>query len=328
MPVEAKAKLKTTSENKDYTNCIFEESWWLDAVAPNEWDEIIIKNGERVTARLPYVLKKRFGKTFILMPQLTQCLGPWMESITGKYSNVASKRKELINKIIDRLPEYDLFRMELHYSLDNWLPFYWRGFTQTTYYTYVIEDLSDLDKVWNEFDSTVRNRIRKAQKLIHINNDPDIDRFLHINKLTFERQGLSLPYGEEFIRRLDSACSRKGARRIFFAEDDEGNTHSAIYIIWDEKSAYYLMGGIDPQHAASYANPLLFWEAIKFCSTVTKKFDFEGSMVEPIEKFMRGFGAVQKPYFEVMNTSSSMKLLMAGVDVLGGLRKVKKWVQG
>ncbi len=328
MKLQKIPSLVEENRSSDCTNCIFEQPWWLDVVAPGEWGEVVVQNADRVSARLPYVQKKRFGKTFILMPPLTQTLGPWFEPITGKYSNIASKRKEFINKLLDQLPPYDFLRMELHYSLDNWLPFYWRGFTQTTYYTYVIEDLSDPEKIWNGFDSTVRNRIRKAQKLIRVHNDPDIEKFIHINKLTFERQGMSLPYEEEFIRRLDSACSRNGARRIFFAEDENGNTHSAIYIIWDKNSAYYLMGGIDPKNAASYANPLLFWEAIQFCSTVTNKFDFEGSMVEPIEKFMRGFGAVQKPYFEVMDTSQSIKMLMAGVDMFGGLRKVKSWVQG
>ncbi|KZZ15518.1 hypothetical protein A3751_17170 [Oleiphilus sp. HI0080] len=44
------------------------------------------------------------------------------------------------------------------------------------------------------------------------------------------------------------------------------------------------------------------WEAIKFASTVTKRFDFEGSMIEPIERFFRGFGAMQKPYFQISHT--------------------------
>jgi len=29
------------------------------------------------------------------------------------------------------------------------------------------------------------------------------------------------------------------------------------------------------------------------------EFDFEGTMLESIERFIRGFGAVQKPYFQL-----------------------------
>jgi hypothetical protein len=46
------------------------------------------------------------------------------------------------------------------------------------------------------------------------------------------------------------------------------------------------------------------WEAIKFASTVTKRFDFEGSMIEPVERFFRAFGAKQTPYFALTHRPS------------------------
>src|SRR5262245_26720571 len=49
---------------------------------------------------------------------------------------------------------------------------------------------------------------------------------------------------------------------------------------------------------------LLIWEAIQFSAKVTKRFDFEGSMVESIERFFRAFGARQVPYFSVKKVSS------------------------
>ena len=39
-----------------YANSVFEQPWWLDLVAPGKWDEVTVKDGERVIARLPYVL--------------------------------------------------------------------------------------------------------------------------------------------------------------------------------------------------------------------------------------------------------------------------------
>lgn len=48
----------------------------------------------------------------------------------------------------------------------------------------------------------------------------------------------------------------------------------------------------------------LTWEAIKFSSGVTKTFDFEGSMIESVERFFRAFGAKQKPYFQVSKINS------------------------
>lgn len=88
--------------------------------------------------------------------------------------------------------------------------------------------------------------------------------------------------------------------------------HAAAYIIWDENSAYYLMGGGNPELRTSGATSLVMWEAIKFASDVTKHFDFEGSMLEPVERFFRAFGAEQVPYFQISRMSRRMKLLRAG----------------
>lgn len=63
------------------------------------------------------------------------------------------------------------------------------------------------------------------------------------------------------------------------------------------------MLGADPRYRSSGAASLTMWEAIKFAATVTKRFDFEGSMIEPIEQFFRSFGAVQKPYFTISKVS-------------------------
>ena len=59
-----------------YANSVFEQPWWLDIVAPGEWGEVTVKEGDETVARLPYVLQK--GR--ITLPPLTQTLGPWMKT--------------------------------------------------------------------------------------------------------------------------------------------------------------------------------------------------------------------------------------------------------
>ncbi len=101
-------------------------------------------------------------------------------------------------------------------------------------------------------------------------------------------------------------------QKNFYVQDKDRKIHAAIYIIWDSNSAYYLMGGSDPDLRNSGATSLCIWEAIKFSSTVVKKFDFEGSMIEPVERFFRAFGAKQMPYLRISKTTSRLlKLLKA-----------------
>ena len=58
-----------------YANSLFEQPWWLDAVAPGQWDEALVTDANgSVMARMPYV---KTGNR-ITMPPLTQNLGIWM----------------------------------------------------------------------------------------------------------------------------------------------------------------------------------------------------------------------------------------------------------
>jgi len=66
------------------------------------------------------------------------------------------------------------------------------------------------------------------------------------------------------------------------------------------------MGGGAPDLRNSGATSLCMWEAIQFAATVTKSFDFEGSMLETVERFFRAFGAKQTPYFAISKINSKL----------------------
>ena len=54
-------------------------------------------------------------------------------------------------KLLELLPLAHFFYQRFDTEFTNWLPLYWANFNQTTRYTYVIEDLSDLDIIWKTF---------------------------------------------------------------------------------------------------------------------------------------------------------------------------------
>lgn len=291
---------------------IFSEDWWLDAVAGDNWDVCLVEKGGVVIATMPYTCSSRLGMTVISKPALTQTLGPWIRPTNAKYAKQLSTEKELMGMLIDQLPEYAYFNQTWHHSMQNWLPFFWRGFEQTTRYTYVIENLSDIDNVWNNFETKIRTDIRKAENKynVKVRTDLSINDFIALNKMTFSRQGKAMPYSPSFIIKMVTEAKKRNQCQWFIAQDDKGQNHAGVLIIWDEQSAYYLMGGGDPELRNSGATSLCMWEAIQFASTVSKSFDFEGSMIESIERFFRGFGAIQTPYYMLRHTPSKrFKLL-------------------
>jgi Acetyltransferase (GNAT) domain len=288
---------------------LFQEPWWLDAVATGDWDEVVVKRGREVAARLPFVISQKLGRTWLLQPKLTPFLGPWLRASKAKLTNRISEQKELMEELIDALPQFDLFRQSFAPEMTYWLPFYWRGFSQTTRYTYRLSDLTDLAGLWAGVRENIRREIRKAKNVVVVRSDLDIDSFARVWALTFARQGARTPVSTNLLHRLDSACEKHNCRRMFFAEDAQGNIHAAAYLVWNAECAYYLMGGGDSSLRNSGAGSLVLWEAIAFASTISRQFDFEGSMIEPVERFFRAFGGKPVPFFTLSKLSRPMKVI-------------------
>ena len=287
---------------------IFSKDWWLDTTAGEDWDVVLVEKGGKYVASLPFVVRNRFGMTALTSPPLTQTLGPWVSLSATNYTKKLAQEKDLIQELYNKLPPHIEYNQNWHYQRTNWLPLYWLDYDQTTRYTFRIGELSDLDQVWNDFQGNIRREIRKAKNKegIIIRTDLSIDDFLELNKKVFIRQDMTSPYSWDLVKDIYHAANKNNAGKIFIAVDNEGRHHAGALIIWDENSAYYLLGGGDPELRNSGATSLCMWEAIQFTATVTKSFDFEGSMIEPIERFFRAFGARQTPYFNISKTSSRL----------------------
>ena len=280
-------------------NSIFEQPWWLDAVAPGQWDVVkIVKDGKTV-ARLPYTKTKRIGFHLLGMPDYTHTLGYWLDETGAKNARKYARRKDLISELIEKLPKGYSVDLALDHTCDYLFPFRWHGFSLHMAYSYRIEDIHDVDLIWNGLADNVRREIKKAQKTITIEDDHSIEDLILMQKKTFERQGRKHNVSDKLLSRLDAALVEHNARKLLCAVDTEKRIHAASYFVYDSNCCYYLAGGGDSELRTSGAASLLMWEGIKFAATVSKSFDFEGSMIEPIERFFRAFGGVPTPYWRV-----------------------------
>ncbi len=269
------------------------------------WDVVLAEKGGEIAGSLPYHTVRQYGFKVIVMPILTQTMGPWIRyTKTQKTPNRLSHEMEILSELIEKLPPHDYFNQRFHYGQTNWLPFYWNGYDQTTRYTYILQDLTDLDKVYSAFENSLRRNLSKAEDTIEVRDSDDIDQFFEINSITYTKQGLSVPYSSKLVRTLDAACKEHGRRKILMARNEQGELCAGLYVVWDANAMYNLMSGIDPRLKVEGAAKLLTWEAIKFAQGVTKTYDFEGSMLRNIERVNRSFGAVQVPYYSITKTDS------------------------
>jgi hypothetical protein len=287
---------------------VFCRSWWLKAL-PGDVRILGYFNHGRLVAGIPLSFERRLGLEICILPKLVHTWGVVIGTDEGK--NGISREMQILKIFAGKLSQQRVFVQSFHPSLSNWLPFLWNGFRQTTLFSYVLEDLSDIGRLWSEIDSNVRRDIRKAEKNGITIIPCDSDLVAAVARKTFSRQRKTLPYTEDYLRRLSVAAQNNDAGACFVAVDKQGRPHATAFFAWDTKRAYGVAGGADPELRTSGAGPLLHWHILKFCAERTRAFDFSGSMIEGIETFFRGFGGRLVPYNQILKLPLALRAYRA-----------------
>lgn len=278
------------------------------ACGPNRWEVLIIEMNGQVKAAMPLY---RPVNGVISMPPFTQTMGPWFppDSADTKYTTRLGQRQAFCRQLIEQLMPYRVFLQHFHYTFTDWLPFYWAGYTQSTRYTYLLESIHEEGLLWEQMSASMRRNIQKARDKhrLTVRKGIPIDAFLRMQALTFARQGLRLKQDVNALRRLIKVSQERQQGDLWGAYDTAGQLHAAAFVVWQTQSAYYIAGGGDPALRDSGAHSLVLWEAIRYVSTFTDRFDFEGSMLPGVERFFREFGVRQTPYFAI--TKGKLSLL-------------------
>lgn len=287
---------------------LFSQAWWLDVVAGEAWDAVLAYQRGKVVGALPFVVRRRWGLTLLMQPKLTQTLGPWVRPSNKSYPKALAQEKDVLGALAEGLPHHHYYAQNWHCDRQNWLPFYWRGFEQTTRYTYRLDLSRGFDEIWSGFQKDIRGNINKAQNRFGVTAQEvdDIQDLIPVLEKTFSRQGKVFPFSKDFLVELDERAREQGKRFIVIGRDGEGRDHAGTYVVWHGDTAYQLLNGYDPEYRQSGAGSLCVWEAMKRSSGFVRTYDFEGSMIEPIERFFRAFGAQQVPYFRVSRTPSRL----------------------
>ena len=302
--------------------CVYDQPWWMDAVCGAEnWDVLLYEKKGNLLGAMPYYVKSRYGLKYITQPQLTQHNGVWIKYPSdGKYQTRLALEKEVMTALIEQLEEVAAKERIVYYQQSfspqfaNWLPFYWKGYHQTTRYTYRIPPQQNPDCAHEKFSKSVRKNLVKAAALATVSEDGDLQSFYAMQQKTFSRQGLASPYSYAFLEQLDQVLAAHQARKIYLARNQEGILCCASYIVFDDQWVYQLMSGTDPVYRDLQCKTLLVEKALDFAVSTGRGFDFEGSMLQGVEEFNRAFGATQTSYFSIHKTYTKNPLLRAAIN--------------
>ena len=288
---------------------LFMQPWWMDAVcAGKAWDVILVKrpvsdtekdelSTTDIVAAMPYLWRKKWWMKWIAMPQQTQIGGLWLdenrtfepEELTAICQDVAKQLAGLsLNYYYQQFPISspcpDLFR-EL-------------GFKVKERVTYRINDLTDLDKVIDNFSKNKKRQLQKALSL-HAEKHITAEEFyaLHLSWLALQKKQIT--YSREFFLVLEQKLRKRHQSQILTICNPDHIPYAAALLVWDKQRMYYLIPCFNPEYKESGAGALLVLEALKLAREKGLVFDFEGSMIRGVAQHYKQFGSVPCNYYSV-----------------------------
>ena len=286
---------------------IFMQAWWLDAVCVNgSWDVCLAyDDAEQIEGVLVYYFTQKKGLfSVVQMSALTPHAGVWMREMDDfmpKQHEIYAYKQRILDTLIAQLPSVVLYHQNFHYSLTDCQPFYQNGFKSETHFSYILEDIHDLETVYDSMSDAARRGIRKAEKDLIFGACDDFDVFIKMVEKINLKQNVELNFDVKVFEKLDKQLTVKELRKMYIAFDTEGVPHAAIYIVYDSTSAHYLFGVNNLEKQGINAISLLLWQAIQDASkSGLDLFDFEGSMHSNEALIFQNLNAIQKPFFKIM----------------------------
>jgi lipid II:glycine glycyltransferase (peptidoglycan interpeptide bridge formation enzyme) len=285
-----KTGTKAVTKPEPVRGLLFHERWWLSAASGDRFEEVVVRNGDQVVGRLPYVMIKRMGLTTLRMPAFTHVLGPYIPVGDGKPQTQLSRRLSITRDLIDQLPSFHYFKHALPAAAAEGLTFQDRGFQVTLQYTFEIDCRVPLEALWAGMHFKTRQHIRRAEEkyLLRIVEEPD--EFIRFYQENLQRRKLSssMPFG--LLQTLVAECQRRSSGQILAASRPDGRYVAMIFVVWGHGVMYYLMATRAGEADDNGSINLLIWHAIQQAHSQSLIFDMDGVSSSGTAQFLRGFG--------------------------------------
>jgi len=289
---------------------IFQQRQWIE-LFPDSKIYGLFDKGNRLIGGFGLKEKRILGFRLLSNPPYTPSIGPWYITNSKSSAKDAEFERNLVLKFSEFIETYKagIKSITLSNEISDVLPFIWKNFKVTPQYTYLINLHLTIKEIWDGFSSDKRNLIRKAEKdQISIEKTADYQSVMEILKKTYTRKGIRNTYDQlEFIL-FDFA---KPTNSFAYGAYLNNKMISVAFCIFDQKTAYYLLGGYDPENKHNGAGAAVIWESIKEAKRLNLEcFDFEGSMIPQIEKFFKGFGGKLTSAFRINKAYLPIEIIL------------------
>ena len=280
---------------------IYSCHYYISTLEP-DWQAVIVRSNDMIHAVMPFILKKKGGITYSTQPIFTQYWGIMFRPAGANTAKSFEQKRQWVKLIIKSLPPIKLFNYNFSPAFDYPLPFFWNGYSVSPRYSNHLALTQTQNELWSNISEKARGHIRKTEKdNITANPGTDIDLVIDIFRKAKDDKIKNIT--EAHYKALADIAHHyvsKGMCHTIVARDGEGKARAGcIYFAYRGITIHFL-GSTDPGYKGRGAMALVIWNAIqKAKEDGSKVFDFEGSMIEPIEQFFLSFGSVPTPYLNI-----------------------------
>jgi len=279
--------------------CLFDSTRWTQLHEPTIRRIGIFDSGSNLRGGFCVWEQRKFGLRILRNPPFTPHIGPFFDYRASNPAAQSGEQRAVAEAMAAWMAQDNaaITFAGLGVGHRDCLPFYWRGYKVIPAYTYRIDLDQTIDDLLGNFSPDRRKAIRKAQKdAIEVQPFDRTDDLPRLVGASFDRHRKRIS-SSHISRILEEFAPNSGGYGI--QATDKGKVVAGVYVVYDTKTAYYLLGGYtDGAHHG--AGALAMWHAITKAKNLgLQVFDFEGSVVPPIERYFRGFGGKLTPYFSV-----------------------------
>lgn len=296
-------KLNRNELDKLNTSSVFNSREWIDISFGKQFCLMGIynKNRELIGVFYYYIFQRGKVLTQISAPPFSPNCGLWVEDKTINPSQKNTFRKKIMVVVRDYFlaQKFDIFALPFPLEYVDMQEFIWSGFTVEPRYTYQLDLKESTDSLLAKMSSERRKNIKKAEKDgVFVSRATNFEEAKDLIYGSYENKVLEA--NKTVLNNLFSSFSSDKNTLCFVAYNKDKSPLATVFCVFDAKACYYILGGYNKSQSHEGAGALAMWESIKLAKQMgVEVFDFEGSMLPPIEKYFRGFGGMMIPFYSV-----------------------------
>lgn len=263
---------------------LYSRSWYLNVVTPG-WDALVYGDYRYV---MPLPVIRRLGIRAVLQPLHCQQLGifPVPEyEIQIKFCNALFQLFPVVRYQHNAGMKPSVFgKLKFQKKTNFILP---------------------LDKPYaalsKNFSINARRNIKKSEKLnVNVVKGLNMNAFFEWKNRAVKRKVPGKSHS--ILKQLMSKTITSGEGTIYTAYSETNTLCAAAFVVFDHNRAYYLNAFSTAEGMQNRGMYAIVNEMVKEFSESKMIIDFEGSMIDGVARFYKGFGAVPEDYYYSYST--------------------------